>query len=176
MSESKELWKTIYGHIGYEVSSVGRVRSIDRLVEGKDGVRKRFKGKILRPCLHKGYYIVKLGYYSPSRPIHRLMAISFLSVRSNQDVDHRDGNRQNNLLSNLRVCTHALNTANKKKSKSNTSGFKGVYWHEQQKKWFSSIGHKGKQIYIGMFLSKNDAAKAYDEAAIECFGEFARTN
>ena len=61
-------------------------------------------------------------------------------------------------------------------SSANTSGFKGVYWDRASSKWAAAIGVNSTPKYIGAFESKLDAAKAYDKAASELFGEYAKTN
>ena len=91
-------------------------------------------------------------------------------------VDHRDGNGLNNCRANLRVCTQAQNARNARRSSKNTSGFKGVSWNAQMKKWTAHIFPRGRSIYLGLFVSKKDAAKAYDESALQHYGEFAHLN
>lgn len=93
-----------------------------------------------------------------------------------KQVDHRNGNKLDNRKSNLRVCTGSQNLANQGLTARNKTGFKGVCWHKPSKKWMSCIQVKRKTIYLGLFLTKVDAARAYDEAAREYFGEFAWLN
>jgi len=91
-----------------------------------------------------------------------------------KDIDHRDGNASNNKWYNLRETTMSQNIANAKVFATNTSGRKGVYWHNRAKKWMAAISFQRKQIYLGLYSEKEDAAAAYERAAIEYFGEFAR--
>lgn len=91
-------------------------------------------------------------------------------------VDHIDGNGLNNQKSNLRECNKSTNDANRKKQRNNTSGYKGVYYENPTGRWYSKIGYKMKQIRIGSFESKEEAARAYDKKAKELFGEFAKLN
>jgi hypothetical protein len=86
-------------------------------------------------------------------------------------VDHIDGNTLNNQRKNLRVCTHLQNIKNHKKNSKNTSGYNGVNLMHG-KYWRAYISGK----HIGLFKNKEDAAKAYDKAAKEIFGEFANLN
>ena len=91
-------------------------------------------------------------------------------------VDHANGDTFDNRRDNLRVCTAQQNIANKKPSTSNKSGFKGVWWRKAKRKWVASIKISGKQIWLGSYAIKADAARAYNLAAVKFFGEFARLN
>ena len=90
------------------------------------------------------------------------------------EVDHIDGNGLNNTRSNLRNCTHVQNMQNRKKNSDNTSGYKGVDWHNE--KWRAQITINKKIVFLGYFSSIEDAAHAYDTAAKEGHGNFAKTN
>lgn len=90
------------------------------------------------------------------------------------EPDHIDGDRLNNRRSNLRPATRSLNQANRKRPRNNTSGYKGVSFN--QGKWQATISKDGRYHCLGRFDSAEDAARAYDKAAIEMFGSFARTN
>lgn len=90
-------------------------------------------------------------------------------------VDHADTNGLNNLRSNLRVVTELQNARNARTRLDNTSGYKGVTWHNQRRKWKAQIWHGGKQRSLGLFISPEDAAAAYARASAEYHGEFGRT-
>lgn len=92
----------------------------------------------------------------------------------NYILDHIDGNRANNKLSNLREATQSQNCANAKLRSNNTSGFKGVYYHPKTGKWKSQIKKDGVSRHLGLFPTPEEAHKAYVKAAKELFGEFAR--
>lgn len=86
-------------------------------------------------------------------------------------VDHINGNRLDNRRENLRICTKAQNNANIHKDK-----FKGVCWRDHAKAYKAYIKKNGKQIHLGYFKNKIEAARAYNNAAVNLFGEFASLN
>jgi len=79
-------------------------------------------------------------------------------------IDHIDGDRANNAISNLREVTNATNCKNKAIRSDNTSGCKGVRWHTQQSKWRATIHVKGKEKNLGCFDQFEDAVSARDTA------------
>lgn len=91
-------------------------------------------------------------------------------------VDHKNGDSLDNRRANLRICTAFQNNTNAKKSKNNTSGYKGVYWDKYNKKWVATLTLNYRQKNLGRFRIKEEAALAYNEAALKYFGEFARLN
>jgi hypothetical protein len=98
-------------------------------------------------------------------------------------IDHVNGDRSDNRISNLRESTKQQNAWNST-PRSGTSKFKGVSWHKSAGKWVAQIRvhHvNGEQItarykHLGVFRTEQEAARAYDLAAVEFHGEFARTN
>lgn len=92
-------------------------------------------------------------------------------------VDHRDGDGLNNRRANLRFATNAQNQQNGRK-KGASSQFKGVTlcrWR-RTRQWQAQIQVNGRKKNLGYFAEEEDAARAYDAAAREAFGEYARTN
>ena len=104
--------------------------------------------------------------------LHRLIA----DAQSRQCVDHINGDGLDNRRANLRLCNQSLNGANRRIGVNNTSGFKGVTWNIGIKRWFVTICVAGKARYVGVYYDRLDAARAYDSAVVEAFGEFALTN
>ena len=90
-------------------------------------------------------------------------------------VDHINGNGLDNRKENLRFCTNGQNIAWGKKRKG-ASKFKGVSWYTNRKIWVSKLKSNGVNYFLGYFEKENDAAKAYDIAAMKYHGEFARLN
>lgn len=91
-----------------------------------------------------------------------------------EQVDHIDLNPLNNRRSNLRLASQQQNSANQRKPKSNTSGFKGVSWDKENRKWKAQITHGGANHSLGRFDTPEEAHAAYCKAAEELHGEFAR--
>lgn len=91
-------------------------------------------------------------------------------------VDHINGNGLDNRISNLRVATDSQNACNRRTPTHNKSGFKGVWWHKRYQHWQASISVNGKRKHLGVFDTKEDAARAYNEAAKQHHGEFACLN
>lgn len=91
-------------------------------------------------------------------------------------VDHRNGDRLDCRRGNLRTCTHAQNLCNTKLRGDNVSGFKGVSRTASGRPWRALITISGRLTSLGRFDTKEEAAAAYDRAARDVYGEFARTN
>lgn len=90
--------------------------------------------------------------------------------------DHKDRNPFNNQKSNLRKATRSQNSINQGIRSTNTSGYKGVGFYKNQKRWYASIRYRYKPIFLGCYSNPIDAARAYDKKAKELFGEFAYLN
>lgn len=104
--------------------------------------------------------------------LHRLLT----GFRSDVQVDHIDGNKLNNRRCNLRLCTSTQNSFNRELGRNNRSGFKGVYFRKDSKKWRAYISVNRLWKNLGHFATKEDAAKAYNVGAIIYHGDFARLN
>lgn len=91
-------------------------------------------------------------------------------------VDHKDRDGLNNCRTNLRRCGQPGNVANGIRRTNNTSGYKGVSWARGSRKWAASLRKNYVRRHLGLFVDPADAARAYDAAALEAFGEFARLN
>lgn len=106
-----------------------------------------------------------------------LLHREILQAPKDLQVDHRDGEGLNNLRENLRLATSAQNKYNMhNRRKGKTSRFKGVMRHHTAPKWMARIQTAGSVKYLGLFESEEDAARVYDQAARQYFGEFACPN
>ena len=120
----KERWKDVVGYEGlYQVSNLGRVKSLDRTLLGKNSIEYKVRGKIRKiSCIGKGYQKIQLSKEGNSKNflIHRLVAQAFIPNPENLPiVNHIDGNTHNNHVSNLEWVTqseninHAIKIGNK---------------------------------------------------------------
>jgi hypothetical protein len=91
-------------------------------------------------------------------------------------TDHINHNTLDNQKINLRECTPAENQRNSTSQKNSSSKYLGVGWNKAAKKWRSQLIIAGKYKYLGSFTCEIKAALAYNEAALEYFGEFANLN
>jgi len=97
-----------------------------------------------------------------------------MQAKKGEYVDHISGDTLDNRKCNLRICTNAENSRNSKIPKSNKSGYKGVLWIKEKRKWVSRIMYNRKNINLGYFNTPEEAYAAYCKAAKELHGEFAR--
>ena len=169
-----EQWRLIDGYDNYQVSDQGRVRNSDtkRILKGRHNSNGYLTIGIRKNNLFINYYI------------HRLVAFAFLLEKKKKKqtlVDHIDGDKNNNVMSNLRWCTAEENSRNKQKTrKENGYGsqsiYKGVRPSQNGKKWIATITKKGHLIYIGTYQTERQAGIAYNIASARLFGEFAKIN
>lgn len=124
----------------------------------------------------KGWYASRRPYIDGKQPKEILLHRYILDAPDEMQVDHIDGDGLNCTRANMRLCTLAENTRNRKRPVTNTSGYKGVSWHKLRGKWRAEIGVNGRNKHLGLFESKDAAALAYNGAALEHYGEFARLN
>lgn len=162
-----EEFRDVKGYEGlYQVSNLGSVKSLSRMVNGKASLR-RVRERLLKSGLDKsGYQVVVLSKedYQKTFTIHKLVAIMFLNHTPSgmsEVVDHIDNNKLNNNEKNLQLITTRDNVS-KSKTKA-SSVYTGVYWHKQCKKWAASISINHNRVYLGLFTKEHDAHLAYQK-------------
>lgn len=110
--------------------------------------------------------------------LHRFIMEKIIGrkLKKGEIIDHINGNGLDNRRENLRICTQKQNTYNQVSIKNMSSKYKGVYYRKDAKKYQSKIIPNRKTIHLGYFKTEEEAALAYNLAAIKYFGIFARLN
>jgi len=166
----KEIWRGVIGHeVSYQISSIGRVNSNNRVIKHSKGGESVIVDKILKPGIDsRGYRFVCLytNGRCKTRNVHQLMAESFLNHSPNGMtglvVDHINNNKLDNRIENLQLITHRHNLSKDKKG--GTSKYIGVCLYKQSNKWHAQIKINGKKKHLGYFTNELDASMAYQKA------------
>ncbi len=103
--------------------------------------------------------------------LHKLIT----GTEGSNEIDHANGNKLDNRRNNLRRCNHSQNMWNTKVTRENKLGVKGIWWNPEQSRFHSQLRVNGKRIWVGYFLTLEEAKKAYAEAVRRLRGEFGRT-
>ena len=159
----KEIWKDVKDYEGvYQVSDLGRVRSLDRT----DYAGRSLKGKILKLIPSSNGYLM-LGLYSngnvKKKTVHSLVARAFLNHKTcgyKIVIDHINGDKLNNQLNNLQIISQRENSSKDKIGK--TSRYVGVSFHKQRNKFVANCLHNKKRIFLGYFKTELEASQAYN--------------
>ena len=114
----------------------------------------------------------KNSWYAKSWISGKVVSMHKLLLPGHKEIDHKNGNGLDNQRHNIRPATHAQNSQNRIKSYG-SSRFKGVHWNEKRRRWIAQIN---RNKWLGTFKTEEDAARAYNTAATNLFGEFARLN
>ena len=161
----EEEFKDVPGYEGYyQISNIGRVKSLRRWIENKTNGGYFIKEKYLKPSIDTpGYKFVYLYKSKIKRKmyIHQLVAMAFLNhtpCRYKKVVDHIDNNKLNNNINNLQVVTHRENCVKEQK---NTSGYTGVDFLKSKSKFRASIYINRKHCFLGYFNTAKEASIAY---------------
>jgi hypothetical protein len=128
-------------------------------------------GDVVGTINKRGYVQVKFlckRFYA-----HRLIYFMFNGYFP-QEVDHIDGNKTNNKIENLREATPAQNRHNRKISKNNTSGIKGVSWNKKENVWIAQCQVNKKNYFLGRYHDKEMARKIVQQFRNQHHHEYAR--
>ena len=137
---------------------------------------KKYAGTVAG-CLEKSWgdkRRFKIAICEREYRAHHLAWFIYYGEYPKSSIDHINGNALDNRISNLRLASKSENGANRSKTLSNKSGFKGVSWHKKANKWVAQVTKDYKLYYLGLYENIDDAKIAYREAAEKLFGEFAK--
>lgn len=142
--------------------------------------RKRLNGfvKVGQQCGYvnpQGYRMVSVN--NRNMAAHRVIWAIYHGEwpPSDMQIDHANGDRDDNRICNLRLATPSQNAGNSRRASDNATGYKGVSYIERLNKWRATIRMDGKNHHLGCFLTPEDAHAAYVKAANDRWGEFANS-
>lgn len=119
-----------------------------------------------------GYICVKID--GVNYLAHRLAFLHYYGYLPHGEIDHRNMDKADNRICNLREATHTQNQYNRTAYRCNSTGLKGVNWRESHKKWRATIRINGKPKHLGYFDTAKEAHEAYKKAALVFHKDFAR--
>lgn len=132
----------------------------------------QYRWNVVAPPTKPGKYYARarIAYPDQWEYMHRLIA----GPRSDEEVDHWNGDGLDNRRKNLRACETTGNNQNRRRRKTGASMYCGVW--RQKKRWAASIDANHRRYLLGTFATEEEAARAYDAKARELHGEFATLN
>lgn len=131
-----------------------------------------FAGKVFGKINKYGY--VRAGFLGKTLSVHRMVFLYHKGYLP-EFIDHIDGVRNNNRIENLRPATKSQNSWNRRINGAwRSSKFKGAVYHKASGKWTSNIRKHGRNIYLGLFNSPEEAHAAYCKASEELHGTFSK--
>jgi hypothetical protein len=134
----------------------------------------KYAGTVAGSLNKNGYRAITLDY--KAYYAHRLAWLYIYGVWPENEIDHINHIKDDNRINNLREATRSQNEMNGSRLKWGVSQYRGVSWSIEKNKWRSYIKVNGTFHHLGYFTVEEDAARAYDRAAIKHFGEYADLN
>lgn len=137
----------------------------------------RKSGKPIGQITKNGYMAVRVTDetgISRRFMVHRIAWALYYGRWPDIHIDHINGDRSDNRISNLRAATNSQNSMNRSCHSNSLTGIKGVTWDKQRKKWMARLNKGGKFINLGRFETSDEAKMAYDAAAADAHGEYFR--
>jgi hypothetical protein len=143
----------------------------------KRGLARQFD-KPVGTLTKDGYICLRLISDSVSRQCanHRVAWFLYYGVWPKDQIDHINNIRTDNRVVNLREASQKENNGNMKKRRNCSSNYKGIYWDNSCNKWICTITIDYSRKYLGSYHNEEEAALAYNKAALEYFGEYAKIN
>lgn len=167
---NNEIWKDVPEYEGaYKASNLGRVKSLERVIVRTNG-RKYLQKEIIISTVKnkKGYLYLGLSKNGHQKrfTLHKVIAATFIGVKEDGfEIDHIDGNKENNRPENLEYVTRAENVRryHRKNREGNSSGLLGVFKDKRdlKKRYTAKITIKGKSKHIGYYKTEIEAHQAY---------------
>ena len=155
---------------------IWKLSGYDVLIDEDDYERlKRYKYSIASAAVKKYslFYFQRNTYVDGIRTVAMLHRDIMGCIKGDGNVvDHINRDTLDCRKANLRICSNAENSRNRKASKKSTSGIKGVSWSKHSDKWQAQITVDSNHIHLGFFYNIEEAAKAYEVASKKYHGEF----
>lgn len=136
----------------------------------KKSLGKRSAGSTAGSLMHIGY--IRICVLKKAYMAHRLAWLFHYGEAPNAFLDHINGDRSDNRISNLRLATYQENAWNTTEYRNNRCGLKGVHFNSRDKRYIAQITAGGKRICLGSFSDKHEAHEAYLKASEKMHGKF----
>ena len=167
-----EIWKDVEVRKGhYQISNLGRLRSLDRTILFSNGSERFYKGKIIEGGMVNGYRqtAFRINGIGRTYKFSQLVAMAFLNHipdGNNLVVDHINGVKDDDRLVNLRIVTNRSNTSTcfRSNEDSFSSKYVGVSWSNENLRWVAKISYNGTSIHLGYFDNEIEASNVYQSA------------